>query len=266
MSTIRRALLVLCLSLLLTTTAGAQTLTFGGTGGAIGTLRIVGAAFHRATGIDVVVLPSLGTQGGIRAITDGRIDIAVVGRGLTDAEQTRGLRSLLVLRTPYGFATSTPAPPSLAPEVFAAYLAEPRSKWPDGTPVRAILRPAAESDYLVIHAAFPGTDAAFAQLRRRGDVPVAATDQENLDLAERVPGSLVGTTLSQVVTEQRNLRFVPVNGIKPSIEALVAGMYPAAKSFHFLASTRESAAIAAFTAFVASDDGQTLMRQCGIVP
>lgn len=251
---------------LLATGLAAQTLNVGGSGGALGLLREAGVTFREATGIQVVVMPSLGTQGGLRALADGKIDLAVIGRELNEAEAARGLRQVLVVRTPYGFATSLPNPPSLAAEVFAAYLREPRMKWPDGTPVRAVLRPATESDYVHMFAGFPGTDDAIATLRQRADIPVASSDQENLDLAESIPGSLVGTTLVQVVTERRSLQFVPVNGIRPGVEAFEAGVYPRVKPFFFIARATQAAAVDPFLAFLRSGDGQAILRRSGILP
>jgi phosphate transport system substrate-binding protein len=251
--------------LLLTTGGTAQTMNVGGTGGALGLLREIGVAFREATGMQVVVMPSLGTQGGVRALADGKIDIAVIARELTEAERARGLRHVLVIRTPYGFATSLPNPPSLAAEVIASYLREPRMKWPDGTPVRAVLRPPSESDYLHMFAAFPGTDSAIAALREREDIPVAASDQENLDLAESIPGSLVGTTLAQVVTERRSLQFIPVNGIRPSVEAFEAGVYPRVKPLFFVTRAAGPGATDTFMAFLASEEGQVILRRSGIL-
>lgn len=257
-----RAFLML---LSLTTGSAAQILVVGGTGGALALLRETGAAFRQASGIPVIVMPSLGTQGGIRALGDGRIDIAVIGRELTETERTRGLRHVLAVKTPYVFVTSLPNPPSLAAEVFATYLREPRMKWPDGTPVRAVLRPPTETDYIHMFAAFPGTNNAIATLRERSDIPVAASDQENLDYAESIPGSLVGTTLAQVITERRGVQFVPVNGIRPSVEAFEAGVYPRVKPFFFVARASGPAPAEAFMAFLASADGQAILRRCGIL-
>lgn len=254
------------LLLLLTTAGAAQTMNVGGTGGALGLLRETGVAFRDATGTQVVVMPSLGTQGGLRALADGKIDIAVLGRELTEAERARGLRTVLVVRTPYGFATSLPNPPSLAAEVIATYLREPRMKWPDGTPVRAVLRPPSESDYVHMFAAFPETDTAIAVLRERGDIPVAASDQENLDLAESIPGSLVGTTLAQVITERRSVQFIPVNGIRPSVEAFEAGVYPRVKPFFFVVRASGGGTADIFMAFLASEEGQVILRRSGILP
>ena len=43
------------------------------------------------------------------------------------------------------------------------------------------------------------------QLRKRRDLSIAATDQDNADVAEKLKGSLISATLTQIMTEKRNL-------------------------------------------------------------
>jgi phosphate transport system substrate-binding protein len=86
--------------------AAAETLRVGGTGSAIGMLQQVGAEFTAATAIKVEVVTSLGSNGAIRALVDGMLDIAVPARPLKTDETAAGLRQVAVLRTAYVIATS----------------------------------------------------------------------------------------------------------------------------------------------------------------
>jgi len=240
-------------------------LVMGGTGGGLGTLRSLGAAFTRASGIPVTVVPSLGTAGGVRALEDGKIHLAFIGRSLTDAERARGLSARQTWRTALGFVTSNRDGPSLGLAEVIQMIADERSRWPDGTPVRPLLRPATESDYPPLFAQFPGMEAAIATLRKRMQVPVASTDQEALNLAEQIPGSLVAATLAQVVTELRNLRFVAIDGVAPTVEALESGRYRATKGLDMVYPRQHSPQAAAFLAYVASSEGSAGMRRCGFI-
>jgi hypothetical protein len=85
-----------------------------------------------------------------------------------------------------------------AREIIGAY-ATGKATWPDGTAIKVILRPRAESDNEVLTSMFPGMVAALDDARKRSDLPTAATDQDNAEIAERLPGSLIGTTYSQTV-------------------------------------------------------------------
>lgn len=240
-------------------------LVLGGVGGGLGTLRTLGAMFTRASGIPVTVIPSLGTQGGIKATMDGKLHLSLVGRSLTDPEQASGLSTLESWRTAIGFVTDQHTVPSMKAAEIAELLRDDHAKWPDGTPVRPILRPPTESDYPPLFAQFPGVEAAIARLRGRREIPIAATDQETLDLAERITGSLTSTTLAQVITELRNLRFIAVDGVEPTINALESGAYKASKTLNLVRRGTVLPQAEAFIAFLTTQDCRAAIRRCGFL-
>lgn len=244
----------------------ADTLRFGGTGTAAGLLRQVGAEFTAASGVKLAIVSSLGSSGAIRALADGKLDIAVSARPLKADEIAAGLRQLTVLRTPYVLATSQQKPNSLKvadlPKIYSAQ----SPAWGDGTPIRIILRPRSETDTELLGALFPGMDKAIEALRQRPEVPIAATDQDNASLAERVPGSLTGTTLAQIKTEGRNLRVVPLDDVEPTLVTFESGRYPFAKKLYFVAHASESADVRKFIDFLQSPQGMKALRDAETLP
>lgn len=240
--------------------AMAERITVGGTGAAMAFLRQIGQAFTAQTGIDVEVLPGIGSGGALRALGDGVLDIAVSGRPLNAEEKTRGLSVAFSLRTPFMLATSQPKPQRMSlAELLEAF--DPGTKvWPDGEPIRVILRPRQESDTALMAESFPGLAAAMAAARRRPDVPIAATDQDHATLAEDTPGSLVGITYLQAVMERRKLTFVTIDDVAPTLENFEKGIYPHAKTLAFVTSARLKPAVDRFLGFVRSDEGETIFR------
>lgn len=214
--------------------AAAETLRLAGTGSATEMLRHVGAQFTAATGVKIDVVPGLGSTGAIRALADGVLDIAVPARPLKADESAKGLRQVAMLRTAYVFATSPPKPNGLQAADLPRIVAAEKSTWADGTPIRIILRPRSEADTALLGELFAGMDKAIENARRRQEVPIAATDQDNADLAERTPGSLIGTTMTQLTTEHRNLRVVPLDGIEPALANFESGAYPFAKKLYLI--------------------------------
>ena len=83
---LRRSALVILgvvLGLVLPGGANAQTLRVGGTGAAAGMMKTLGEAFSAATpGVRLDIVPSLGSSGGIAAVRDGALDLAVPSREL----------------------------------------------------------------------------------------------------------------------------------------------------------------------------------------
>jgi phosphate transport system substrate-binding protein len=247
-------------------TARAETLSLGGTGGAIPMLRQVGAIFAAQYAIDLRILDSLGSGGGIAAAGDGVLDVAVSGRPPTAGEVVAGFSVPLIVRTPYALATSYPTPPSVGRIEVGRLFADIRAKWPDGTPVRIVLRPTSESDNAVLFNLFPGTEAAVVSARRRVDVSVAPTDQDNQEFAARIPGSLIGTTYTQLLLEHRGLNSLRIDGIPASPETLANGSYPYEKRLWFVLPAHKTAIAAKFIEYLRSPEGELVLHKAGILP
>jgi phosphate transport system substrate-binding protein len=238
----------------------ADVVRVGGTGAATELIRYLASDFADSD-IKVEVIPSLGSSGALRALADSMIDIAVSGRPLSREEASKGLTQALAVQTPFGLATSHHSPNALSSSQVAEIVAHGKSRWADGSPIRVILRPRSDSDTPRLGSLFPGMSAAIEQARSRPDVPIAATDQDNANMAERVPTSLAGATLTQVRLEKRNLRFVPIDGVEPTLANFESGKYPYAKTMYFVLSAVPKAAVTRFIAYLKSPLGQRALRQ-----
>jgi phosphate transport system substrate-binding protein len=96
-------------------------------------------------------------------------------------------------------------------------------------------------------------------------VPVAATDQDNAEKAEQLPGSLVGATLTQIMLEKRNLRVIAIDGIEPTLENFERGRYRYAKNLHFVVSAKPTPVAERFIMFLRSSEGRALLRQALLI-
>jgi phosphate transport system substrate-binding protein len=246
--------------------AHGDELRMGGTGSATKVLEQLAGTFGAETDARIEVIPSLGSSGGIRALIDGVLDVAVSGRPLEPDEKKKGLAIGLQVRTPMVLATSHPNPNGLTREgVVTAFSAQSPS-WGDGTAIRVILRPRSESDTAILGQLFPGLASAIESARKRPDIPVAATDQDNAEMAEQVPGSLVGTTLTQLKTEKRKLRTVAIDGVAPSLQAFERGAYPYGKTLYFVLPSTPKPLATRFLQFLRSPEGQQMLREADMIP
>lgn len=254
------------LGLLAAGAAEAQVVRIGGTGTATALMQSLGKAYADGGEERIVVIPSLGTNGAIRAVIDGALDVAVSARPPTPKEEAAGLVTLAAMKTPFGLVSSRKNPPGLGKNDIAALFNSERATWPDGFPLRLVLRPRSESDTALVGAFFPGMREAIERARARADIPVAATDQANADLAERLEGSLTGATLTQIKMEARPLSFVDIDGAKPTLENLETGAYPYAKTLYLIALKSRRADLETFDAFLRSTKGRTALRAGGVLP
>lgn len=247
--------------------AKADELQIGGTGASTELMKLLGEAFEAAQqDVRVQVIPSLGSSGSIAAMIDGALDVAISARPLRDKEIEQGMAGRVFARTPYGLVSSHPEPGDIAPENLAEFYRSTSANWSDGVPVRVILRPVKESDTRLLGESFPDMSEAIKAVRSRVDVPVAGTDQENLNMAAEVYGSLVGTSLAQVVTENRKLQFLSINGYAPTVKNLETGHYPYAKRFYLVTPTTPSPIVKRFTAFLMSEAGKSALRKAACIP
>lgn len=246
--------------------AAAASLRVGGTGGAIEMLRHVGAAFTASSGTKVDIAMSLGSNGALRALVDGVLDVAVTARVLGPEESLAGSVVVPIARTALVFATSHPNPGELKSTDLARIFASAKPVWPDGSPVRIILRTRLDADTMLISDMFPGMREALATARQRTDLPVAATDQDNTKMAEAMPGSLIAAGLSQLDMEKRSLRYLAIDGVTPSLPALESGAYRYEKVFYLVFPAERSAPAQHFLDFVRSEAGRKSLRESSNLP
>ncbi|MFQ5494285.1 MAG: PstS family phosphate ABC transporter substrate-binding protein [Phycisphaerae bacterium] len=246
----------------------ATVLKVGGTGAALGTMRLLCNAFSRLHPDVTVEIPnSLGSGGGIQAVLHGAVDIALSARPLKERERAAGARELPYARTPFILYTSRRHPEitltrAEVVEIFTGH----GPTWPDGTPIRVILRPEKDSDTDMLTANFPGMDGALKIARISRGAPTAYSDQDAMDLAERAPGSVSTGTLTAVIAEKRPLKGIPIDGVAPSVANLENGSYTLAKTLSFVTGPEPSEMVNDFIRFVNSAEGAAVLRGTGNLP
>ena len=255
--------------------AVAETIRISGTGGAIGTMRILGEAFRKIDpGIRINLLPVMGSSGSVKAVLAGRLDIGLSGRALSHEERAQGAVETKYARTPFVFGVNgTLKMTGLTMEGLAAIFAGKRD-WENGKRIRLVLRPPEDSDIPVLKRMSPAMSAAVDIAMRRKGMIVATTDDDAADAIENLPGAFGGTTLSLVLSENRALRIISLDGIVPSVRTMADRSYPYSKTFFMVTNKNPPASVRRFIDFVRSPagaailakNGQGAARETGILP
>jgi phosphate transport system substrate-binding protein len=241
------------------------TLVIGGTGGALGGMKQVARVFQeKHPGITVKFVPSLGSGGGIKAVLAGSLDLALSSRPITDSERGQGATAIEYGRTPFVFAAgqSRKATSLSLPQVARIYAGETQT-WPDGTPLRLVLRPASDTDMLFLKAMSPEMDQAVGKALSREGMLVATTDQDNADTLAGVQGAFGATTLAQILSEKRHLNPLPLDNVTPDLKSLASGRYPYSKSFYAITAPASSPAARSFLDFLQSPAGRAILTRTG---
>lgn len=248
-------------------TAAATTIRVSGTGGAVTTFHLLGEAFRKVRpDIDVVVLPGMGSSGGIRAVGMGKLDIGLAARPLRDGERVGDIVARAYAQTPFVFVVNEGVKIDglTLPEVVDIYAGR-KARWKDGRRIRLVLRPPTDTDIVTLKSLSPQMDAAVAEALRREGMMVGMNDQDAADAIERTPGGFGAVSLSLVLSEKRALRVLPLDGIVPGVRTVKNGTYPGFKTFYAVTKRDPSPAARDFLEFVRSPAGAAILAKYGQV-
>ena len=191
------------------------TLKIGGTGAAVGTITQVAAAFQKQhPDVRFVFPPSLGSTGGIKAVIAGALDVGLNSRPLTEAERSHGLVLTEYARTPLLLVTSHKgAGVNFTLKQIASLYSGEIHSYPDGTPLRVIMRPEVEIDIHLVRGLSPEIDAAVHRAQSREGMGVAVTDHDNAEMLVKTRGATGWMTMAQLISEDLELTPLPIDNI-----------------------------------------------------
>ena len=237
----------------------------GGGGSALGTMKLVAESFEKShPGIKVQILPSLGSQGGIKAALDGRIAVGLSSIPLREEERKRGAVEREYGKSPLIFITNKNTHvSSLSTSDLVEIYRGQRLTWPDGTRIRLVMRPESDIDTDILRQISPAmSEALKAALSRKGMI-VAMTNQESDNLVETIPGSLGVSTLCQVISDRLSSKILSYNGVEPSVKTLADEKYPLVKVFYMVTPAKVEAPVQTFVDFAHSPAGRRILMENG---
>lgn len=245
--------------------AAAERLRTGGTGSALGTMRLLAEAYRKKEpSFELQVVPSLGSGGGIKAAVAGALDFAVVSRALKP-EEAAGMTAVEYGRTPFVVVTNKAGVAELSTAQLADILAGRVTQWNDGTPIRLVLRPVSDHDNTLLAGFSPQMKQAVDAAHARPGMVVGVTDQDSADEAERLPGSIGTSSLALLLAEGRRLQPVALDGVKPTLQALAQGRYPHVKPMYIVTRDKPTGSVRRFVDFVLSAEGREVLARVGHV-
>jgi len=242
-----------------------ETVRVAGTGASLGLMRTLAEEFSRQRpDIRVTVVANLGSSGAIAAVRENAIDLGVSSRPLKPEEMESGLKAMPFASTPFVIAANPEVVvPGLSLQQLAAIFSGESARWPDGVPVRLILRPQRDFDTGALRRMSEEMNRAVTSAQARHGLTVAITDQDSADALEKVPGSLGTSSLALIVTEGRKIKPLAIDGVAPSVEGLKTGAYPFVKPRLLVTGGSPSAATQAFIAFLRSPATGSVLARYG---
>lgn len=264
-----RYFFAIVISFAITTSASASAieLKIGGTGNALGTMKLLGEAYMQDNpNTKITVLPSIGSSGAMRAVPENAIDIGLASRPPKDSEAKDALTVLEYARAPSVLAVSkTSSITTLSTDELINIYNGTLTHWPDGSLIRPIMRQPGDDNTQQLNALSAELAQAIEKAGTRSGLPFAYTDQEAVEKLESIPGSIGVTTLALLLSEKRFLHPLIINNIEPSVENLANGSYPDAlvKHFYLVVPKHTSEKVQHFIDFIRSDKGAQILTDNG---
>lgn len=255
----------ICILLLPAAALAGECVKIAGTGAAMAAMKIMGQAFEKAyPDVTVKIIPSLGSSGGIKAVSQKSIDIGISSRALNDEERKFGLSVIEYARSPLVFITNPNVPVSgiTSDDLIKIYSGD-RTSWPDGQRIRVPLRQRSEVDILIVKRISPEISQAIDTAFSRPGMLGALTDQDNAGMIEKTRGAFGISTLTQVVAEKRRVKVLSYNGVAPSVKNIVSGSYPLARLFFTVTQKDLSVPASNFLAYMRSAQGRKILEATG---
>jgi phosphate transport system substrate-binding protein len=256
------AILALCSTI----TSAQERLRITGTGSGTGGMAVLAQAFVRANpGVQIDVSPALGSSGGIRALIDGKIELAVSNREPNDKERAMApLKFFTYARTPLVIAVHKDlGVTSLTSDQLAALYGEGGAAFPNGKRARPVLRMSDATDTAIVKSISPAVAAAVTAATGRRGMLDGTTDSDTADLLERTPGAVGPSTLALIESEKRPLVALAIDGVAPTLANLSNGQWKLQKPLIMVMAEKAGPVVQQFVAFVQSAEGQRIMAAAG---
>jgi phosphate transport system substrate-binding protein len=208
----------------------------------------------------------LGSSGATLALLGGALDLAILSRPLAPEAVAQGASARVYGRTPLLIVThhavaSTNITRAELEDIYSGR----KTTWPDGQPIRIVLRPERETDTKILVGLSPGMARADAFARKQPWAIVAVTDPEANELVAKTPGAIGAATLTSVLVDRLPLNVLALDGVHGTVRELAAGRYAPAKDVIFVTTPRTPPAAVAFVEFAWSAEGRAIAERSGVL-
>lgn len=215
----------------------------------------------------VLVEPSVGTTGGIRAAHDGAVDLGLSARPLLPRESNLGLRQVAVARDAVVIAAHpTVKVRELSSSALADMMEGRTTRFPDGTPASLLLRDRDDTAHSALELMFPQLRAPRENAYQTRRLRVLRHDDAMGEALSTTPSALGPFSLGAITADRLALEVLSIDGVRPSPETIADGRWKAVRDISFVMRPDRQVQVARFLGFVSSPDGRRLIRDSGYLP
>ena len=224
-------------------------------------------AYNKKPGAAAVEVPkSIGTDGAVKAVQAGTLELGLASRPLTAAEKASGLVEIPYARVAIIFAAHPGVSDTdVTPDDIVNIHRGTKNAWRDGRPIIVLIRGMHDSSNLTLFQLIPGYADAIKDSIDQKRWQIMYHD---IDMAEalRTKQGAFGHTDSTEIKINAGIKPLSVGGVAPTDGNITSGRYPYVKPLSFIHKGPLSERAKAFLAFVASREGRTVITDNGGTP
>lgn len=251
------------------TASPTPVMVFAGSGSNLPITRLLAEAFQkRHPGVKIDIPASIGSTGGVRAVADGGITVALISRPLKEEEKGLKLSTLAYARTAVVMGVNRNAPDDgiTLTDLVNIYRGR-KTRWKDGREIVVLTREPGDSSIELLEREVPCFRDAYRESQEAGRWKTIYNDQEMNRAIVRIPYSLGISDAGAIKTDRLAIKALKVNGVSPSLKNVQKGAYPLVKTLSFaFYRERLPAPAKSFMDFVVSAEGARILRANGYLP
>jgi phosphate transport system substrate-binding protein len=248
---------------------GAEQIVLDGSSGMLPLAKALASAYQkRSSDPQVEIGSGLGTGARLRALAEGKIQIALASHGIKPDDVQKGnLKVIEVAKGAIVFAVnaSVPITDITESQVCDAYSGKIRNWQPLGGSANAVAlltRPSTEVDPEVIRAKV----GCFKELKETETARVMARGGDMAKALAETQHALGMTSMTVVEQSAGKVKALTLNGTAPTAENVKSGRYFLTRDFLFVIKGEPTGPVKKFLDFVLSPEGDRVIEANGAVP
>jgi len=246
-----------------------DTIVLDGSTGMLPLARALAKAYQQKSSDPTVELgKGLGTGARIRALAEGKIEIALASHGIAaDDIQKGNLKVLEVAKGAIIFAVHASVPlvkitDSQVCDVYGGKIRNWESLAGLNTPIAVLTRPPTEVDPEVIRAKI----GCFKELKEVETAKIMARGGDMAKGLAETPYSIGMTSMTVVEQSGAKVKALTFNGVAPIPENVRNGSYFLTRDFLFVIKADTKTTVKKFVDFVLSPEGDRVILDNGAIP
>jgi phosphate transport system substrate-binding protein len=216
---------------------------------------------------ELILGKGLGTGDRLRALAEGKIQIALASHGIEPAQvQKENLKVIPIAKGAIVFGVNSAPLSNMTEEQVCAVYSGKITDWQalgaSQAPIIVMTRPPTEVDSEVIREKI----SCFKNLQISEDVRVMARGGDMAKGLAETSGAIGITSMTVVEQSKGGVKALRLNGVAPSAENVKRGNYFLTRDFYFVIREKPTPSLRKFLDFVLSPEGDQIITANGAIP